>query len=85
MNTKENLEKTGIVKITETDGGMYQRRLHTYTYNNKLLGGHGYGFGEGALIYRPETDFVLIEDTTGMSLKELQEVYPNKYYSYYDV
>ena len=76
--------KEVIVKIRDCDAGMYQQRLHTYTFNNKLLGGIGYGYGSGALQYRPETDFVLIEDITGMSLKELQEVYPNKYYSYYD-
>ena len=73
-----------IVKIRDCVAGMYQQRLHTYTFNNKLLGGIGYGYGSNALQYRPETDFVLIEDITGMSLEELQEVYPNKYYSYYD-
>ena len=34
-----------IVKIRDCDAGMYQQRLHTYTFNNKLLGGIGYGYG----------------------------------------
>ena len=76
--------KARIIKIRNCDAGMYQQRLHTYTFNNKLLGGIGYGYGSSALQYRPKTDFVLIEDITGMSEEELQEVYPNKYYSYYD-
>ena len=74
--------KKGIVKISNCDAGMYQQRLHTYTFNNQLLGGSGYGYGSDSLIYSPETDFVLIEDINGMSLEELKEVYPNKYYRY---
>ena len=78
--TKENIEKAGIMPIRECDAGVDDRILHTYTFNNKLLGGKG--SLSDMLIYDTERDYVLIDDITGMTEDKLREVWPNKYYSF---
>tara|TARA_R110001583_G_scaffold733_3_gene6755 strand:- start:1554 stop:1826 length:273 start_codon:yes stop_codon:yes gene_type:complete len=75
--SSENLKKAGIVPISDRDAGMYQQRKHTYTYNNKLYGGKGYGV---ELDYETAIDYVLVDDVSNMSWEQLVDVYPD--YSY---